>query len=463
MQQVTQENKMGTTPILRLIINMSLPAMFSMLVQSLYNVVDSIFVSWVSEEALTAVSLAFPVQTVMIAVGVGTGVGVSSLISRRLGAARQEEADAAAVHGLVLEALSSIVFILFGLFFARPFIQMFTQNPTIVDYGTDYLSIVTILSVGSMIQICCEKIIQGTGNMIWPMIFQLTGAITNIILDPIMIFGYFGCPKMGVAGAALATVIGQFVACGLSIFVLLTQDHQVTISLRGFRFKGSTIREIYSVGAPSIVMQSIGSVLTSCMNMILVGFSETAVSVLGVYYKLQSFVLMPLFGLTQGLMPIMGYNFGAGIKKRLMDALRWGLIIGFGLMLIGTLLFQFGADLLLSIFNAAEHMLSMGIPALRTMSLCFLPATFGIVMSTFFQATAHGLYSLVISLIRQLIVILPVAYLLSLTGVLGNVWWAYPIAELVAMVMSTFMTLRLYRKEIQNLKLVREDLIQQAE
>ena len=458
MQQVSQENKMGTMPVLRLIINMSLPAMFSMLVQSLYNVVDSIFVSWVSEEALTAVSLAFPVQTVLIAVGVGTGVGVSSLISRRLGAARQQEANDAASHGLVLEVLSSIIFILFGLFCARPFIQMFTQNATIVEHGTTYLSIVTILSVGSMVQICCEKIIQGTGNMIWPMIFQLTGAITNIILDPIMIFGYFGFPAMGVAGAAIATVAGQFVACGLSIYVLLKKDHEVKISLRGFRFKGATIREIYSVGAPSIVMQSIASVLTSCMNMILVGFSETAVSVLGVYYKLQSFVLMPLFGLTQGVMPIMGYNFGAGIKRRLMDALRWGMIIGLGIMVLGTLIFQFGAGWLLSIFNANENMLAMGIPALRTMSLCFIPATGGIIMSTFFQATGHGVYSLIISLIRQLVVILPVAYLLSLTGVLGNVWWAYPIAEAVALAMSIIMTMHLYRTQIKDLKLVREDL-----
>ncbi len=454
----TRENKMGTTPMLKLILSMSLPAMFSMLVQALYNIVDSIFVSRLGVNALAAVSLAFPIQTLLIAVAVGTGVGINSLISRRLGEKNVDAADKAATHGLFLGVFSWVPFLIFGLFFCRPYMAAFSETAQVVDMGVDYLSIVCTLSIGCMVEIMVEKTLQATGNMIYPMLFQLSGAITNIILDPVFIFGYFGVPAMGVAGAAIATVIGQFVALIFSLVILFAKSHQVRITLRGFRFNGKTIRDIYAVGLPSIIMQAIGSVMNMGMNGILATFSDTAVAVLGAYYKLQSFVFMPVFGLNQGVMPVLGYNYGARKRHRFTSAMRIGSIIALLIMALGTLLFWVMPEQLLDIFKEAgqqsadPELLRIGVPALRIISLCFIPAALGIIFSTAFQATGMGVRSLIISLLRQLVLILPVAYLLSLTGEVVNVWYAFPIAEAVSLVVSILFYISLYRKHIAHIE-----------
>lgn len=445
-----QENKMGSMPVLKLIFSMSIPAMFSMLIQSLYNVVDSIFVAQIGEEALTAVSLAFPVQMLLIAVGVGTGVGINSLVSRRLGEKRQEEANHAATHGILLAVASWALFALFGIFFTELFFHHFTENPTVSQMGIIYTKIVTICSFGVFIEVNIEKTLQGTGNMIYPMIFQLIGAVTNIILDPIMIFGLLGFPAMGVAGAALATVLGQIFAMLFSIYIAFAKSHQVHISLKNFKLRMRTIKDIYSVGFPAIIMQAIGSVLIVGLNKILIGFSEAAVAVLGVYYKLQSFIFMPVFGLTQGVMPIMGYNYGAKNKKRLMQTLKYGCMIAACIMLLGTVLFLLFPKELLMMFNASPAMLEAGIPALRIICTCFVPAAFGILFSTLFQAVGMGGKSLLISVLRQLVVILPCAYLFSRIG-LNYTWLAFPTAEIVSFLASLLIFALLYHKHLKNL------------
>lgn len=451
MEQVV-ENKMGTAPMLKLIVSMSLPAMFSMLVQALYNVVDSYFVSQVSENALTAVSLAFPVQMLMVSVAVGTSIGINSFISRKLGEKDQASANSAATHGIIIGVVSWLVFALVGLFASRPFMQGFTDIPEIVNMGTEYLSICMIFSFGIFVEINIEKTLQATGNMIFPMVFQLIGAITNIILDPIMIFGLAGFPKMGVAGAAVATVAGQILAMIAAACIIAFKDHDVVISFRNFKWNWKIVGSIYAVGFPSIIMQSIGSVMNVAMNAILISFTETAVAVFGVYFKLQSFVFMPVFGLTHGLMPIMGYNFGARNRRRLMSALKIGCVIALGIMAVGMLLFWFGTEWLLGIFNASENMLEIGIPALRIISLCFLAAAIGIIFSTLFQATGKGVYSLIISILRQLVILVPAAYLLAQMG-LFYVWFSFPIAEVFSCIASVFMLLRLYRKKIKPMEL----------
>ncbi len=446
----THENKMGTMPVLKLIISMSVPAMFSMLIQSLYNVVDSIFVAQIGEEALTAVSLAFPIQMLLVAVGVGTGVGINSLVSRRLGEKQQEEANHAATHGMILAVVSWILFALVGIFFTKPFFRNFTENPAVSQMGILYTKIVTICSFGVFLEINIEKTLQATGNMIYPMIFQLIGAVTNIILDPIMIFGLLGFPAMGVGGAALATVIGQIFAMLFSIYIAFAKSHQVHISLKHFKLRMKTVKDIYAVGFPAIIMQAIGSVLIVGLNKILIGFSEAAVAVLGVYYKLQSFIFMPVFGLTQGVMPIMGYNYGARNKKRLMQALKYGCIIAACIMFVGTLLFLLFPKTLLMMFNASPAMLDAGIPALRIICTCFVPAAFGILFSTLFQAVGMGAKSLMISLLRQLVVILPCAYLFSRIG-LNYTWLAFPTAEIVSFFASLIIFYFLYEKHLKNL------------
>ncbi len=442
---------MGTRPVLPLILSMALPAMFSMLVQALYNVVDSIFVSqYDAQNALAAVSLAYPVQMLIVAVGVGTGVGFGSLISRRLGEGRHEEANDAATHGIFLGLCSWAVFLIFGIFFVEPFFNAFSDNPVLIEMAVDYTRICTIFSFGTFIEIFMEKILQATGDMIHPMKFLLTGAVTNIILDPIMIFGYFGFPELGVAGAAIATVLGQILSMVYALWVVLTGDHAVKITLRGFRPKGRIIRDIYAVGFPSIIMQSITSFLTVCLNMILIGFSEVAVSVLGVYFKLQSFIFMPVFGLNQGVMPIMGYSYGARNRDRLLEALKWGFCIAASIMTVGTLLFWLLPEVFLGFFNPTQELLDLGVPALRIISLSFIPAAFGIIFSTIFQATGFGTRSLCISLLRQLVVILPVAWYLSRFGV-GYVWYAFPASELVSVAASVLFFLHLYRTHIRDL------------
>ena len=445
-----RENKMGSAPMLKLIISMSLPAMFSMLVQSLYNIVDSAFVAQLGEGALTAVSLAFPIQMLIVSVAVGTGIGLNSLVSRRLGEKNQIEANSAATHGIILGLFSGIVVAILGFLFTRFFFECFTSDKAIIDMGYSYIIIITTMSFGSFIQINIEKTLQATGNMIYPMIFQLVGAITNIILDPIMIFGLFGFPKLGVLGASIATVTGQIFAMLLSIYVVFKKSHDVHITFKGFKLNFKTIKNIYAVGLPSMVMQSIGSVLIVGLNSILITFSDAAVSVLGVYYKLQSFIFMPVFGLTQGVMPIMGYNFGSKNKHRLLSALKIGSVIAIIIMLSGTILFMSIPDKLLMIFNASDHMLEIGIKALKTISLCFVPAAIGIMFSTFFQAIGQGHKSLYISALRQLVIILPVAYLLSKIG-LYYVWYAFPIAEIFSLAVSiTFLSI-IYKKTIKTL------------
>ncbi len=445
-----ENNKMGTAPMLKLIISMSLPAMFSMLIQALYNIVDSMFVAQLGEGALTAVSLAFPVQTLIISVAVGTGIGINSLVSRRLGEKKQEEANSAATHGIILGLFSGIIFAILGFLFTRPFFQAFSDNKAIIDMGYSYTIVVTVLSFGSFVQINVEKALQATGNMIYPMVFQLVGAITNIILDPIMIFGLFGFPRLEVFGAALATVIGQILAMSLSLYVIFKKSHKVHVTFKKFKINFKTIKDIYAVGLPSMIMQSIASVLIVGLNSILIAFSEAAVSVLGVYYKLQSFVFMPVFGLTQGVMPIMGYNFGAKNKHRLLSALKIGTVLAMVIMLSGTILFMAIPDKLLMLFNASEQMLELGTKALRTISLCFVPAALGIMFSTLFQALGQGRKSLYISILRQLVIILPIAYLLSKIG-LNYVWYAFPIAEVFSFAVSTLFLSMIYKNTIKDL------------
>lgn len=444
------QNKMGTARMFPLILSMAVPAMFSMLVQALYNIVDSYFVSQVSEKGLAAISLAFPIQNLLIAFGVGTAVGVTSLISRRLGQGRQDEADSAATHGILLSLCTYVLFALYGAFFTTPFFRMFESDPEIVQMGDTYISICCIFSFGLFVEISLEKILQATGNMIWPMIFQLVGAVSNIILDPILIFGMFGMPAMGVAGAAIATVGGQIIAMIFSIVVVVLREHAVRITFRGFRPHWRTVRDIYTVGLPAIVMQSIGTVMTMALNGILSAFSTAAYTVFGLYFKLQSFVFMPVFGLTQGLMPIMGYNYGARNKKRLLSALKQGCVIALIIMTLGLLVFLLFPAQLLGIFNASRELLEIGVPALRIIASCFLFAALGIVSSTLFQAVGRGVYSLIVSLMRQLVVLVPAAWVLArITGEVNAVWWAFPIAEVFSLIASIFLFLRLYRKEIR--------------
>lgn len=446
----TTENKMGTASIFKLIVSMSVPAMLSMMVQALYNIVDSFFVAKISENALTAVSLAFPVQTLLIAVAVGTSVGINSLISRLLGENRREGADSAATHGIILGIFNWVLFAIIGIFFSRMFFQCFTQTQEVIEMGTQYMSIVCIVSFGVFIEINIEKTLQATGRMIYPMLSQLLGAITNIILDPIFIFGLFGVPKMGVAGAAIATVIGQIFSMLFLIFIIVKKDHEVKINFKHFKFDWDIVKNIYSVGFPSIIMQSIGSVMVVGINAILIGFTETAVALFGIYFKLQSFVFMPVFGLMQGVMPIMGYNFGASKRERLLATIKIGSIAAMVIMALGTVMLCTIPDKLLGIFNASPQMLQIGVPALRIISICFVPAALGIMFSTVFQAVGNGFSSLIISVLRQLIVLLPAAFLLSAIN-LRSVWYAFPIAESVSLVASIVIFKRLYQRKLKTL------------
>lgn len=443
-----KENKMGVMPVGKLLISMSLPAMFSMFIQAMYNIVDSVFVAQLGEHALTAVSLAFPIQTLMIAVSIGTGVGLSSLISRKLGEHNFEEADNAATHGMLLMFFSFLAFCIFGLFFSHPFIASFTDNEEIISMGSSYVFVVTVFSFGSFLQIGSEKILQATGNMIYPMLFQLIGAVSNIILDPIFIFGMFGLPAMGVFGAAVATVTGQILAMVYSMYVMFFRKHEVRISFCSFHLDTSMIKKIYSVGFPSIIMQSISSILTIGLNNILIAFSSAAVSVLGVYFKLQSFVFMPVFGLGQGAMPIIGYNFGARNSKRLLSTLKISMSIAAGIMAVGTAIFWIFPEQLLHMFNASEEMLSIGVPALRIISTSFLFSSVGISNSNFFQAVGEGKKSLFVSILRQLVIILPLAWIFARFFSLNAVWYAFPIAECFALVCSLLLFLNSYRTKI---------------
>jgi putative MATE family efflux protein len=449
---MNKENKMGTMPIKKLIISMSLPMMISMLVQALYNVVDSIFVSRISEDALTAVTLAFPLQNLMIAVGAGTGVGINTLLSRSLGEKRFDKSDSAANCGLFLTIFNFLAFFIIGLFFSRAFISTQTEASHIIDFGTTYISIVCCFSFALFFQMTLERLLQSTGKTIYSMLSQGTGAIINIIFDPLLIFGIGPFPALGVAGAAYATILGQLIGSSIGLYCNLRFNKEINLSLKKiFHPDRSTIGEIYFVGIPSILMMSIGSAMTYLMNRILGMFSSTATAVFGVYFKLQSFFFMPVFGLNNGLIPVLAYNYGAKRKDRIVEALKFALILALSIMIIGTITFLVAPDQLLTMFNASDDMMALGIPALRTICLSFPLAGICIAMGSIFQAFSRSTYSLIVSVGRQLVVLIPVAWLFSLTGVLSMVWWAFPIAELASLVLSTYFFTKLYRQTVAKL------------
>ncbi len=441
------ENKMGTMPVLRLLVTMALPMIISMLVQAMYNIVDSIYVSRISENALTAVSLAFPIQNLMIAVGTGTGVGVGALLSRALGEKNQKEANRLAEHGFFLAALSYLVFLLLGIFGSRVFFTLQTDVAEIIEGGEQYMFICTVFSFGLFFQLTLEKLMQATGRTMLSMYTQGIGAVLNIILDPIFIFTL----DMGVAGAAIATVSGQIIAAFIGLWINARFNRDIKVNLRRFRPRLSTVKRIYSIGFPSIIMASIGSVMTFCMNKILIGFTETAAAVFGSYFKLQSFVFMPIFGVSNSLISILSYNYGARRRDRMIAVIRYTAFIALGFMLFGVLLMQLIPGPLLLLFNASEFMLEIGKPALRIISLCFPIAAFGITISSAFQALGHGVLSMMSSIIRQLVVLIPAAWLLARTGEIRAVWFAFPIAEFVALIVCTFFFVRIYRKVIKPL------------
>lgn len=450
MEQI-KENKMGVMPVNKLLVSMSLPMMISMLVQALYNIVDSIFVAQLSEDALTAVSLAFPMQSLMIAAATGLGVGINALLSRSLGQKNFDNANKAAVNGIFMELAACVIFIILGLTVTRPFYEIQAGKGEITEMGIEYLRIVTTLSVGIFVQITFERLLQATGKTICTMITQTTGAVINIIFDPIMIFGLCGFPKMGVAGAALATVLGQCVAAALAVIINLKKNHEIHISFKGFRPHGVTVKTILSVGIPSMIMQAIGSVMTFCMNKLLNGFSSTAVAVFGVYFKLNSFVFMPVFGLNNGMVPIISYNYGAAKKERITKTIKYSICYAVGMMLLGLAIIQIFPDKLLLLFNASDNMLEIGVVALRIICLSFIFAGASIVFSSVFQALGHGFISMFISMARQLFVLLPAAYLLSLMGNVNLIWWSFIIAEIAAISLSIVMYIRIYNKIIKPL------------
>lgn len=450
MEQM-KENKMGTMPVNRLLITMSLPMMASMLVQALYNIVDSIFVSRINENALTAVSLAFPIQTLMVAVGVGTCVGINAVLSRALGEKNQEMVNKTAGNGIVLMAASYVVFLLLGLFATKPFYLSQTADAQILQYGYDYLSLVCCLSFGIFAQFTFERLLQSTGKTFYIMITQGIGAVINIILDPIFIFGLFGVPGMGVRGAAVATVIGQITAGLLAFLINWKKNDEIQVTRETMRPDPQIIGLIYKIGVPSIIMQAIGSVMTYGMNLILISFSSTATAVFGVYFKLQSFIFMPVFGMNNGLVPILAYNYGAGSRERFVDSLKCGIKYAVAIMFAGLVIFQAAPEFLLGLFDASEAMLEIGVPALRTISYGFVLAGFGIVCGTAFQALGSATYSMMVSIARQLVVLLPVAYLLSLTGRVQNVWWSFPIAELVSMLITVLFLVKIYKGVIRHI------------
>lgn len=446
------DNKMGTMPIKKLLMSMALPAILSMTINALYNVVDSIFVSRISEDALTAVSIVNPIQLMVIALSVGSGVGINSLISRKLGAKNQEEADKAASTSIRIGLFNYLIFLVIGLFFTGVFVSGYAEKDTyIYEAACQYFFIVCVGSLFINIQVVLEKVLQSTGNMVAPMLCSLTGAIVNIVLDPILIFGLLGMPEMGVAGAALATVAGQFCGMMVGITIVLKGEHLVTIKIRGFKLDWQIVKDIYKVGLPSIVMQSIGSIMIIFYNMILVAYSTTAVAVLGVYFKIQSFVFMPVFGLNQGAMPIMGYNYGARNRERLMSTYKEAFKVAIVVMTLGTILFQIFPKELLLLFDASDEMLKIGVPALRLISICFIPASFGIITGTLFQGTGHGMLSLYASLIRQLFGILPLAFILIRIGGVTLSWMAFPLAEILGVTYSALVFRWLYKKEISKL------------
>ena len=442
------ENIMGTMDVNPLLIKLSIPMMISMLVQALYNVVDSIFVARVSENALTAVSLAFSLQNLMFAVGIGTGVGVNALLSKSLGEKNQYRANKTAENGLFLALCSYLVFLVLGLTVVRPYFYAQTADADIAEQGIRYLTICCVLSLGMFMQVMNEKLLAATSRTTLSMISQLVGAIVNIILDPIFIFGYCGEALSGTTGAALATVIGQFCGAGVSFYLNLRKNPDIQLDFKGFRPSAEAIKRIYVVGLPSIAMQCVGSVMTFLMNQILMAFTATAVAVFGVYFKLQSFVFMPIFGMNNGMVPIISYNYGARKPERVKKTIRLAVFYAECIMLVGFCIFQFLPDTLLSLFAASDAMLAIGVPALRIICPHFLLAGAGIVLSSVFQALGNGVFSLTVSICRQLVVLIPAAWLLSRTGEVNMVWWAFIIAEVVSLALSLVFMARINRTVI---------------
>ena len=453
-----QENKMGIMPIGKLVFNMSLPMMVSMMVQALYNIVDSIFVAKLSENALTAVSLAFPLQTLLIAVATGTGVGMNALLSKSLGEKDFKKANKTATNAAFIYAVSYIVFLILGFTVVKPFYrsQVGSADAEIMTMGVDYLSTVMIFSFGIFTQVFFERLLTSTGRTIFSMTSQLSGELTNIILDPILIFGMFGAPKMGVTGAAVATVIGQCVAGLVAGTCNHKFNHEVRFQFKGFKPDFKIIGTIYAVGIPSIIMQSIGSVMTYCMNRILIEFSSTATAVFGVYFKLQSFFFMPVFGLNNGITPIIAYNYGARQRKRMVKTIKVSLATAFCLTFIGFVLFESIPQALLGLFNASDDMLKIGVPALRTIGVHYLIAWFCIIAGTVFQALGKAVFSMVVSIMRQLVVLVPAAYLLAKFGGLHMVWWSFPIAEVMSFIVSLTFLIKIWNDIIKDIPEGRE-------
>ena len=437
-EETLRENKMGTMPENKLLLSMAVPMMISMLVQTLYNIVDSIFVSRICEDALTAVSMAFPWQNIVIAIAVGFGVGINALLSRALGQKNDERVNQVAVNGLLLAGLSYLLVLVAGLIGIRAYMRTQTDIETIVNYGITYLNICILCSFGVFVEITFERFLQATGRTVYSMITQLTGAITNIILDPILIFGLLGFPKLGIAGAAWATVIGQCVGAVVAVMLNHFKNPEVHLRLRHIRPNGRLMGEITAISIPSIIMSCISSLTCFVMNMILIAYSSTAVAVFGVYFKLQSFVFMPVFGLNNGMVPIIAYNYGAQKPERIHKTIRLGMVYAVAIMVVGLLVFQLIPKELLLMFDASDAMLEIGAPALRIMSLAFVFAGIGIVSGSSCQAFGYSVYSMLISIARQIVVLIPAAYLLSLTGVLRSIWFAFPIAEIFSLILSLF-------------------------
>ena len=448
-----QENKMGVMPVGRLLAGMAVPMMISMLVQAMYNVVDSVFVSRISENALNAVSLAFPLQNLMIAVGAGTAVGINALLSRSLGEKRQDVADRAAGTGIFLSLCNAVVFAFIGVFLSRAFFMAQAKSvPEIVEMGTAYTRICLGLSVGLFCQFCFERLLQSTGRTVLAMTTQLIGAVINIVLDPIFIFGLCGMPRLGVTGAAVATVAGQITAAIIAIFLNLKRNPEIHIRPRLICWDKMVARDIYRVGVPSIVMQSIGSVMTFGMNKILFVFTPTATAVFGAYFKIQSFIFMPVFGLNNGMVPIISYNYGAAKPERVWKTVRLTIFTAVSIMFLGFLAFQTFPAMLLALFDASAEMTAIGVPALRTISISFLLAGFCIISGSVCQAVGNPMYSMVVSVCRQLVVLLPVAWLLAQTGRLELVWWSFPIAEIASVTLSAIFLRRTVRSANANMR-----------
>jgi putative MATE family efflux protein len=451
MNDIQKENIMGTMPVNRLLLSMSIPMMLSMMAQALYSVVDSIFVAQLGNNALTAVTLAFPVQMLMVGIGTGTGVGINALLSKSLGEKKPELANKSAVNGLFLIWISAAVFMVAGFFLSAWYFRVQTDIEEIVSMGTDYLFIITVFSFGIFNQVSFERLLASTGKTFYSMVSQLAGSVINLVLDPILIFGLLGAPALGVRGAAIATVIGQIAAAGIGLYLNLSRNKEINLSFRGFRPEGKIIRGIYSIGLASILMQSTGSIMNYGMNMILIAFTPVAAAVFGVFFRLQSFLFMPVFGLNNAMIPIIAYNYGARSKERIVSTIKLGVLYAAIIMVIGLVVFQLIPDKLLLMFNAGEEMLQIGVPALRILSIIYIFAGAGLVGVSVFQSLGSGVASLLVGIGRQLVVLLPAAYLLSLTGSVEAVWWSSPIAELATAVLCIFFFIRIYKQKIKPL------------